>query len=141
MIDACRREIEELHAFFEGWFEGSLPDDEATFARVSDALGEEFELISPDGRRRDRDTILDSIRSAHGGHAGEGKGFAIEIHDVRLRFTDGDTALVTYEEWQTSDGEGNRRLSSAWLRRAPGAPRGVRWVHLHETALPVPDPG
>ncbi|MDX1660427.1 MAG: DUF4440 domain-containing protein [Gemmatimonadota bacterium] len=135
MIEACRREIEELHAFFEGWFEGTLPDDEATFARVADALAEDFELISPDGRRRDRGTILASIREGYGDHAGEGKRFRIEIHDVRPRLVVAETALLTYEEWQTSDGSKNRRLSSAWFRKVDAAPCGVRWIHLHETAL------
>lgn len=141
MIDACRREIEELHAFFEGWFEGTLPDDEATFARVADALGDDFELISPDGRRRDRGAILASIRAGHGDHGGAGKGFRIEIGDVRPRLVSGDMALVTYEERQTVDGSENVRLGSAWFRSAADAPRGVRWVHLHETALRGPGSG
>lgn len=136
MIDACRREIEELHVFFEEWFEAAVPDDDVTFARVAEALAEDFELISPDGRRRDRDTTLASIRGGYGEHAGEGKEFRIEIHDLRVRWALDGGALLTYEEWQTSDGSENRRLSSAWFRRAEEAPRGVRWVHLHETALP-----
>lgn len=137
MIEACRREIEELHLFFQEWFEATVPDDETTFARVAGALAEDFELISPDGRRRDREAILASIREGYGEHAGEGREFRIEIHDVRLRFVLDDGALVTYEEWQTSDGSENRRLGSAWFRKADEAPRGVRWVHLHETALPL----
>lgn len=139
MIEACRREIEELHAFFEGWFEGTLSDDEPTFARVAAALAGDFELISPDGSLRDRKTILASIRDGYGSHAGERQQFRIEIHDVRPRFVVADTALLTYEEWQTSDGSENRRRSSAWFRRADEAPCGVRWVHLHETALPAPE--
>lgn len=141
MIEACRREIEELHAFFEGWFEGTLPDDETTFARVADALAEDFELISPDGLRRDRNAILASIRDGYGSHAGEGRQFRIEIHDVRPRLVVADAALLTYEEWQTSDGSENRRLSSAWFRGTDEAPFGVRWVHLHETALPGSESG
>lgn len=137
MIEACRAEIEELHAFFTGWFEGTLRDDAATFARVADALADDFELISPDGRRRGREAILASIRAGHGDH-GE---FAIEIRDVRPRWTSGGLALLTYEEWQTADGRQNGRTSSAWFREASGAPRGVRWVHLHETALPRPAGG
>lgn len=136
MIDSCRREVEELHAFFQVWFEATVPDDDATFARVAEALAEDFELITPDGRRRDRDTILASIRDGYGDHAGEGKEFRIEIHDVRGRLLVDDGALLTYEEWQVSDGSENRRLSSAWFRRVEEAPRGVRWIHLHETALP-----
>lgn len=136
MIDACRREIEELHVFFQGWFEATVPDDEVTFARVAEALAEDFELISPDGRCRDRDSVLAWIRDGYGVHAGDGKEFRIEIRDVNHRFIVDDGALLTYEEWQTSDGSENRRLSSAWFRRADEAPRGVRWVHLHETAVP-----
>jgi len=138
VIEACRAEIEGLHAFFTGWFEGTLPDDDEAFARVAGALGDDFELISPDGRRRDREAILASIRAGHGDH----DEFAIEIRHVRLRWSSGGLALVTYEEWQTADGAPpGGRISSAWFREAARAPEGVRWVHLHETALPRPADG
>ncbi|MDX1622850.1 MAG: DUF4440 domain-containing protein [Gemmatimonadota bacterium] len=140
MIDldtACRAEVVDLHDFFAAWFEGRLPDEEDAFARVADALAEGFELIGPDGSRRGREEILASIRSNHASHAVADRSFAIRIERVEPRRLGGGLVLATYEEWQTIDGEENGRVSSALFRREPDAPRGVAWIHLHETRLPA----
>lgn len=134
---ACRAEIVGLHDFFERWFEGRLPDEDDAFARVADALAEGFELIDPDGSRRDREEILVSIRSGHGSHAASGRSFGIRIENVEARALGEGLALATYEEWQSVDGEENGRVSSALFGSDPDAPDGVAWLHLHETRLPA----
>ena len=137
MEDVCRTEVVGLHEFFAAWFEGRLPGEDDAFARVADALAEGFELIGPDGSRRDRAELLASIRSNHGSHAASDRSFAIRIEKVEPRRLADGLALATYEEWQTIDGEENGRVSSALFRSDPDAPERVAWVHLHETRLPA----
>ncbi|WP_254537832.1 DUF4440 domain-containing protein [Halomarina litorea] len=131
MFDACEREVRGFHRFLESWLAGDCPDTAARFART-DALGAPFELVSPDGGRRDRETLLADLRAGHGSLPG----LAIEVRDVRSRVQTGDLALITYEEHQRRGSERTARLSSALFAPAPDAPEGVSWVHLHETWLP-----
>jgi len=132
MRERCEREVRELHVFFERWFRGELPDE--AFVRVAGALAEDFELISPRGARDDRDSILGAIRGARGGRS---RAFSIAVEAFEVRWQSGDACLVTYEEHQRDDDAVTARLSSALFRRANDAPAGVRWVHLHETWLPL----
>ena len=46
---ACTREVQELHDFFQGWLEGSLPATDAVFGRFTLATAAGFTLIGPDG--------------------------------------------------------------------------------------------
>jgi len=131
MLDRCEREVRELHVFFERWFRGELP--EGAFARVADALAEDFVLISPRGARDDRASILAAIRGARGGRSAA---FSIVIESFESRWQGTDACLVTYEEHQREGDDATARASSALFRRDDDAPVGVRWVHLHETWLP-----
>ena len=67
MHENCCKEVAELHAFFEGWFLGTLPDTDEAFRRFSSVLAEEFEMVTPGGVTRSREEILASVRGAHGG--------------------------------------------------------------------------
>lgn len=131
MTDSCFLEIRELHEFFEDWFGGRLANDDASFSRVASALAADFELISPRGVRDDRDRILAQIRGAHGKRSS----LTISVEDLRARACHDDVCLVTYEERHRTPESVTRRISSAWFRRRADAPRGVEWVHLHETWL------
>lgn len=127
--DRCEAEVRELHTFFERWFRGEA--DEAELARVGDALAEDFELVSPRGLTDDRESILAALRGARGSRDGS---FAIGIEAFAVRATDGASCLVTYEEHQP----GTVRRSSAWFRESERGPRGVEWIHLHETWIKPP---
>ncbi|RYJ14136.1 DUF4440 domain-containing protein [Halogeometricum borinquense] len=147
LAEACEREIVGLHDFFERWFRGEAPETDESFARVADALGPAFEMVTPDGEVRKRDPLLDSIRDGHG-HA---PGLSIDVSDVAVRHEDGDTCVLTYREHQTAPEEATTRVSSVVFvrdsavteQRSAGhraesgdPPEGVRWHHLHETWVP-----
>ncbi len=129
-------EVEALHAFFEAWFLGRIGDDDASFARLGRSLAEDFTMITPDGAAVDRALVLDQLRTMHGVHAGGSPPFRIEIREARARPLGAHACLVTYEEWQTIEGVGNRRASTALLARRANARDGLSWLHVHETWLP-----
>lgn len=130
-LETCRREIEDLHAFFVRWYAGRI--DRGEFDRLERALAPEFEMISPTGGRSDRAAVLDWIRESYGREApGD---FDIEIRNAELVRDLGEHALVRYEEWQCENGDENGRISTVLLREADPAPGGVEWIDLHETAL------
>ena len=106
-------------------------------------MGEGLEVIGPRGTVTPRDALIDEFESLHGQLAADADAFEIWIENVRCRWTAGDYALVTYEEWHRRRGEESARLSSALFRRDEGAPCGVAWQHVHETWLPgrAPDGG
>jgi hypothetical protein len=128
---ACRAEIERLHQCFVEWFTGTAAA--AEFDRIDGALGADFEMVTPEGDRRSRDAVLDSIREAHGRE--ERRQFDIEIRNVDLRQQAGSTATVRYEEWQDRPAETTARISTALLREADSTPGGLMWLDLHETWL------
>lgn len=130
MFEACEREAREFHEFLEGWLSGAAPETDAAFART-DALAAPFEIVGPDGDRRDRAALLADLRAAHGSRPS----LTVEVRDVRRRVAEGDLALVTYRERQADDEGTAVRLASALFGNDPGAPNGVSWLHVHETWL------
>ena len=132
MEDECRREVAELHRFFQDWFRGELEDTDAVFGRFDSVMAPEFHIVSPPGEITGRDAIVDRLRRAHG----VGAGMTIWVENHRHHLTAGDLAMVMYEEWQTEADQTRGRLSTAVLRRRSDAPNCVEWVHVHETWLP-----
>ena len=126
----CRKEVVELHEFFQQWFTGESPQMKEAFDRFASVLAGDFHIISPDGRIMQRDPILEAVRAAYGSGPVE-----IWIKNHVHRLTICDVALVTYEEWQTKGDETRGRLSSALLRVKPGTPNDLQWLHVHETWL------
>jgi hypothetical protein len=133
-LDACRREIEALHQFFEGWLSGERSNTDASFRRLDRALAPDFQLIHPSGDGRSRDDILTGLRAAHGSQPG----LTIEIRNVQLRGTGERLLAATYEEWQRSADTEDGRLSTVVFARRSEAPNGLRWRHVHETWLQAP---
>jgi hypothetical protein len=124
-----------LHEFFVGWFNGTLENTDAVFARFAAVLHPDFSMVTPSGEALDRDAVLELVRAAHAS-ADIAAPLRIEIRSLVDRAVSGDGALVTYEEWQfAGDRLQNRRTSTAFLLRAPAGPTGVVWRHLHETVL------
>lgn len=130
MFEACEREARGFHEFLEAWLSGAVPETDAAFART-DALAAPFEIVGPDGDRRDRAALLADLRAAHGSRPS----LTIEIRDVRRRVAEGDLALVTYRERQAGAEGTTVRLASALFGNDPDAPNGVSWLHVHETWL------
>ena len=125
---AVRQEILDLHALFARWLgpgDGDLGD-------VGAVLAPDFQLIAPDGRTLTRDLVLQDLAAAVGGH---GRSFAIEITDLSTLPVGPDHVLAVYVERQTLPERTTSRRSSALFRQDAGAPRGVVWLHLHETWL------
>jgi len=129
-----RAEILELHAFFEGWLTGALPQTERAFARVEEVLAEGFVLIGPDGRRAGRERILRELRSAHGSRPF----LHIRIENPVLHHEAGELLLAGYDEVQQRAGSSKTRRSSAVFVRRAGRPNDMEWLHVHETWLGGP---
>ena len=127
--ESIAREVVELHAFFESWFRGELPGTDDAFARFDGVLDPGFEMVAPSGATLDRSAVLTMVHGAHGAMPH----MRIWIQAHRSLVSAGDTALVTYEEWQERDGETKARVSTGLFRAAPAAPNGVCWIHVHET--------
>ena len=134
MEERCRREIVDLHQFFEDWFNGKIAPDSDAAGRLDEALAPKFEMVAPEGRVVSREEVVHSVRDAHGRDAADG-GMRIRIENVRCRPLVDAIWLCLYEEWQTRGGTDRGRRSTAVLRRAEHASHGVEWVHLHETWL------
>ncbi len=136
-IENVRAEIVELHDFFVAWFTGKLPKNTESFARIESALGAEFLIISPAGVATARKALLAQLYQAHG----RIPNIRIWIKNVQLRQRHGPIQIVTYEEWQESDGETGRettaRLSSVIFHQKKDAPNHLEWLHLHETWRPL----
>jgi hypothetical protein len=130
-VAACAREIQELHDFFQGWLEGSLPPTDAVFARFTAATASDFLLIGPDGSTAGRDATAAWIRAAHGTR----RGFRLWTDEHVLRASGPNWALATYREWQTRDGATTARLSTVLFTADGAAPAGLLWRHVHETWL------
>ena len=136
MLERCRREVIELHRFFEEWFNGDLEPTAEAFGRFSEVMAPRFELIQPSGERRDLDSLLNSLQAGHGKHRRDDSRMRIQIRDVRCQPLSGGLARVTYEEWQEIGGESRGRISTALFRRTEASPNGVEWLSVHETWLP-----
>lgn len=121
----------DLHAFFEAWLGGVLPEDDSEFARFVVATDPGFTLISPDGRSMTGDAVALWIRQSHGARPG----FRLWTTDHRLHYEGDGCALVSYLEWQERDGLTTCRISSALFVVDASAPNGYAWRHVHETWL------
>ena len=124
-----RREIGELHAFFEQWLAGKLPETADAFARVEAVLAPDFTLVAPSGQETDRATIAVRLR----GLWNTRPRVRIWIEQFRLLLDAPPLLVARYEEWQEGSAGNTRRISTAVFRAAPTAPNGVQWVRVHET--------
>jgi len=136
MDEQCRREVAELHRFFEGWFNGTLAPTDESFSRFSGVMAPGFEIIFPNSRAMRRDELLTHVRGAHGLYAPDGR--RIRIENCLCRPIASGLRLVTYEEWTDGAGGSDGRLASAVMRLKDGTPNGVEWLHVHEARLDAP---
>ena len=94
---------------------GECPQADHAFDRFASVMADEFHIVSPTGRLMQRDMIVEAVRSAY-----RTDSIKIWIKNHTHRFTIGDVALVTYEEWQTK-GDETRGRGRVGRRGRPGA--------------------
>ncbi|MEM9200308.1 MAG: DUF4440 domain-containing protein [Actinomycetota bacterium] len=128
MTDAWVTEIEELHAFFEAYFLGTISVDD--ISRFAEVLDPHFEIVAPNGSVSDRAGTITAVSAGHG-HAVD---MAIITRDHQLVHADDAIVVASYvERHEWSDGRENERLSTVVFHRDDTKPNGLRWRRVHET--------
>lgn len=131
MHDRVLREVEGLHEFFVGWFNGTIPESAFASGFLS-RFSEDFILIPPAGTLLGLADIASSIRSAYATNPK----FRIRIRRVQVQRELDGHVLSTYEEWQrnalASTPSDNGRLTTVLF----SSTEPLQWLHVHETWLP-----
>ncbi len=134
MIEQCQQEVDALHLFFENWFNAKISDDNNSFSRFSDVLGDKFRIIPPSAKMSPKDQLLNGLKSAYGAWKDKEPPLKIFIKNFEGQMIGQGICLVTYEEWQgPSENDAQKRRSSALFKSKEGNPNGVEWLHVHET--------
>ena len=120
-----RKEIEDLHQFFEDWFTGKVGQD---ITRFSSTMASDFELIPPSGQLISRESIVSMITEGYNSQSDR----KIWVEDVKTRRL-GNHVIATYYELQTYEGEDTKRISTAIFSYDPSLPCSSLWHHVHET--------
>ena len=149
------KEVHRLHNTFVDWFTCQIDNNESNFNRIEKSMDVSFHIINPQGICTNRQPLLDSLKNAYGCRKGET--FEIECKNLQLLYSlyssssssdkDGSTGsgsavadttyLVTYEEWHTMGTVKTARITSALFKYDPELPHQLKWVHVHETWMPV----
>lgn len=128
MAEPWMTEVDELHAFFEAYFLGTIPADDV--ARFADVLDDDFTIVAPNGEVSSR---TDTLAMVQRGHA-HTSGLTITTRDHRIVHADDSTVTGSYiEHHGWADGRENERLSTVLFRVDETMPNGVRWLRVHET--------
>lgn len=137
MKEQCEKEVIELHKFFEQWFKSEIKNSDEIFARLEDALSEEFMLISPTGQVLSLEQVIAQIQNGYGSRKTDEIPYRLWVQNIECRLLEGNLCLVIYEEWGEVAGKKNARLSSALFRKKDKTINGVEWVHVHEVSIPA----
>lgn len=137
--EQCRKEIIELHQFFEDWFTGRLEKSKEAFTRFSDILSPGFAMVFPDGILDRRERVIERVFEAHGIHANNPRYFRIWTDRIEARVESPELCLMSYEEWHEDNGQISARLSCAAFAPRAETPHGIEWGYVHETWLPGRD--
>jgi hypothetical protein len=129
-VQDWEREIRQLHEFFEGWLDGSLPDTDAAFARLTEALAPDFTMIVPEGETIDRSELLTRLRPANGRAPRR-----ITIDETHLIGQSGDMIVAAYTETHKRPDKERSRVSTVVFVKDGAAPNGLRWLHIQETLV------
>ena len=135
MEQQCYNEIVELHSFFENWFNAKLDKNDDIFQRFPSVLDDNFELITPSGQKHTQEEILELVWNAHASRANTGSPMKIWIENFSFWLIREDIFLVTYEEWQKTNGEDKGRLSTAIFKSCENEINNINWCHVHEVWL------
>ncbi len=129
------REITEFFQFFSDWFEGTIPNTDEQFSRITRIIPDDSTYISHEGHLiMSKPFFREAIRSAHGSiHK-----LHMQAKNIQLQWENGDLALVIFEECSSASiAVPDDRLCSVIFRKNPNTPNGIEWLHFHETLLPI----
>ena len=121
-------EVIRQHVVIEQWLSGA---DDAGFDTFVAALGDEFEIVTPDGETVSKAALVEGFAGAFGASPG----LTIEVRDARAIVTSEEVVVVRYEEWQSACEHPNQRVSTAVFTPRDSAPLGWAWIALHESWL------
>ena len=129
------REITEFFQFFSGWFDGTTPNIDEHYSRISCVIPHDSTYIGHDGKLIMANAFfMNHVRSAHGSIPK----LHMQAKNIQLQWENGGLALVIFEEWSTaSTPVPDGRICSAIFRKNPNTPNGIEWLHFHETLLPI----
>jgi hypothetical protein len=138
MTDLLKRvqtEIDDIHAFFTDWVNGTCPGDEDTFrTNALDHMADNLVVTMPAGRSFGKSDFAGYMSSIYGSNPD----FKIKIRDLVLRHHIGSAIVVNYKEWQRnaqdSDNPNNGRQTTMVLRELGN--NGFEFLQVHETWLP-----
>ena len=131
MEKQCRKEIQELHLFFQDWFNGACPKNEKTFARVEKVLSPDFHLITPNGENITKATLIDFLWQNH--NTRETEHLTIDVEKIKTIRKAKDLCIMTYHEIQASQNTKTRRQSIVVFEASKETPNGVQWAYVQET--------
>jgi hypothetical protein len=136
MQESVTTEIEALHDFFARWFNGACAVEvfDREFVGLFDPS---FTMVVPSGSLLVFDRLCSGLMTGYG----QSHGFAIAIRDVSVVAEDDNVVVARYQELQVSSRHSadarNARWSTVVFARDPSCRNGLRWMFVHETALPL----
>ncbi len=129
--ERVRREVEDLHQFFYGWFRGEI-DRQSFESKFLPRFAPDLVFIPPGGRLYGLPDLSSMIRGGYGSNPE----FRVCIRKVEVRRRFDGHILATYEEWQrnarASQPADNGRIATVLFTDEDP----LRWLHIHETWLP-----
>ena len=130
-LTSCKKEIIELHQFFEDWAKGKIPQN--AIDRLHSVLASAFIIITPEAQMIRKKQLIEMIESGYGQFGTQSDQYKIWIEDVDSRKVSPDTFLSTYKEWQNINGAEQARQSTVFFQLENSQPNGLLWQHVHET--------
>lgn len=127
-MTSWQAEVAELHAIFEAYFLGEMPDD---LSRVDAALAPTFTMVGPDGNESNRKQVMSGLKAGYT-HASS---LAITTADYQLLHDSDDVVIAAYTESHQLTERSNHRRSTVVFERDTGGPNGLRWLRVHECWL------
>lgn len=128
---SCKKEIIELHTFFEDWAKGKI--QQKKLRRLRSVLAPEFIIITPEAQKIRKVQLLEMIESGYSKFDTQSDQYNIWIEEVNSRQVTSNTFLSTYKEWQNINGTEQARLSTVLFQQKDDLPNGLLWQHVHET--------
>lgn len=131
MKTKVKKEVVNLHRFFQDWFSGKVENSQKLFnSNVRDHFDAAFEFVTKSGAHFNKTKTVAMLKNAYG----YDPKFKIKVSLKSLRKVEKYTYLVVFEERQIDEGKKNRRLSVAviWHDRKRGTPK---WLHCQESPI------
>lgn len=119
-------EVERVHRLLAQWL--GADGETAVLEALRAAHADDFTMITTDGQQM----TVDDLFGALSGARNAAPGLSIEVDEVAVAADAADLVVVHFRETHQHEGATTRRRTTAVLRRTP---QGIRWHHLHETAV------